>query len=45
MYNSFGHIGWLDDVLRSPRLNIIRGDIRDYEFIERNTKKIDVVFH
>ena len=44
-YNSFGYIGWLQNLKINKNLTIIRGDIRDYEFIEHHLKKVDVVFH
>ena len=44
-YNSFGFIGWLSDIKKNSNLKIIKGDIRDLQFIESNIKNIDVVFH
>ena len=44
-YNSFGFIGWLNDVKKKPNLKIIKGDIRDLQFIESSIKNIDIVFH
>ena len=46
-YNSFNNIGWLEDIKnnKSKNLNIISGDIRDYNFCEKITKKVDTVFH
>ena len=43
-YNSFGFIGWLNDVKKKPNLKIIKGDIRDLQFIESSIKNIDIVF-
>jgi NAD dependent epimerase/dehydratase len=44
-YNSFGFIGWLSDIKKKSNLKIIKGDIRDLQFIESNIKNIDAVFH
>lgn len=44
-YNSFGFNGWLQNISLDHNLKIIRGDIRDYEFLEYHLKNIDVVFH
>jgi dTDP-glucose 4,6-dehydratase len=46
-YNSRGFNGWLDSVDKKilQDVNIISGDIRDYSFLERQTKGIDVIFH
>ena len=47
MYNSFNNIGWLEDIKnkKSKNLNILSGDIRDYNFCEQITAKVDTVFH
>ena len=47
MYNSFNNIGWLEDIknTKSKNLNILSGDIRDYNFCEKITEKVDTVFH
>ena len=46
-YNSRGFNGWLDSVDKKilQDVNIISGDIRDYNFLERETKGADVIFH
>lgn len=46
-YNSRGFNGWLDSVDKKilKEVNIISGDIRDYNFLERQTKGIDALFH
>jgi dTDP-glucose 4,6-dehydratase len=46
-YNSRGSNGWLDalDKKLLKDLEIISGDIRDYNFLEKKTKNIDAVFH
>ena len=47
LYNSFDTYGWLDEVphLDMPRLNRIRGDIRDAAFVRRLVQGHQVVFH
>ena len=47
LYNSRGFNGWLDSVDKKilQEVNIISGDIRDYNFLERQTKGVDVIFH
>jgi len=46
-YNARGSNGWLDridpNVLKN--VEIISGDIRDYDFVYNNTKKVDTIFH
>ena len=46
-YNSRNSHGWLDNVDKKilNELHLVSGDIRDYEFLYNNTKKIDVIFH
>lgn len=46
-YNSRGSNGWLDTLDKKllKNLEIIPGDIRDYNFLEKKIKNIDVVFH
>ena len=46
-YNSFGLNGWLDSSIyrHHPRLEIVRGDIRDYRFISRQVKRSNIVLH
>ncbi len=46
-YNSFGNIGWLENVDRKIKssLEVIAGDIRDRDFIHKNTKNINTIFH
>ena len=46
-YNSFGSVGWLDDIPKNLKknLNIILGDIRDSFYIEKIVKNKDYVFH
>jgi len=47
LYNSRGFNGWLDSVDKKilQDVNIISGDIRDSNFLERQTKGIDALFH
>ena len=46
-YNSRNSYGWLDNIdkriLRD--VHLISGDVRDYDFLHQQTKKIDVIFH
>lgn len=46
-YNSFGSIGWLDDVPGNIRreLTILSGDIRDPHFVRSLATNKDVIFH
>ena len=46
-YNSRNSHGWLDNVDKKilKDLNLISGDIRDYDFLHQHTKKIDVIIH
>ena len=46
-YHSRGFNGWLDSVDKKilQDVNIISGDIRDYNFLERQTKCLDALFH
>jgi len=46
-YNSRGSNGWLDvmDKKLLKNLHLISGDIRDFNFLERQTKGFDVVLH
>lgn len=46
-YNSLGTNGWLDNIDKKvfKDINIISGDIRDYDFLLKNTKKIDALVH
>ncbi len=46
-YNAQNSYGWLDNI--DPKIlkniEIISGDIRDYEFLNKNIKKIDTIIH
>ncbi len=46
-YNPRGSNGWLDHIEKNiyKNIEIIQGDIRDYNFLEKNFNKIDIVFH
>ena len=46
-YNFRGSNGWLDNIDKKllKHLDIISGDIRDYNFLERQIKGVDVVYH
>jgi NAD dependent epimerase/dehydratase len=46
-YNSWNEIGWLKDIPKSviDNIEIVRGDIRDPEFIRHSIKGIEYVFH
>ena len=46
-YNAKNSYGWLDNTDKKilKNLNLISGDIRDYDFLSQHTKKVDVIFH
>tara|TARA_Y100001970_G_scaffold27492_1_gene33569 strand:- start:29619 stop:30611 length:993 start_codon:yes stop_codon:yes gene_type:complete len=44
-YNSFNFWGWLEDIPKQKKLEIITGDIRDSNYCNKIIKDIDVVFH
>ena len=44
-YNSFNNWGWIEDVHCRDDIEIITGDIRDYNCCQKITKDIDIVFH
>tara|TARA_A100001011_G_C14271657_1_gene827252 strand:+ start:988 stop:1983 length:996 start_codon:yes stop_codon:yes gene_type:complete len=46
-YNSKNSNGWLENIDKNVLKNIdtVSGDIRDYEFLKKQTKNIDVIFH
>lgn len=43
-YNSFNNWGWLEDV-KSQRLEVVTGDVRDPNFCRHIVKGVDTVFH
>ena len=46
-YNSRNSHGWLDNIDKKilKEINVISGDIRDHDFLNEKTKKIDIIFH
>lgn len=44
-YNSFNDWGWLEDINCIDDIEIITGDIRDYNCCQKITKRVDIVFH
>ena len=46
-YNSRNSNGWLDNTDKKilKDLDLVSGDIRDYDFLLQNTKKLDVIIH
>ncbi len=47
LYNSFGKFGWLDtiNIEKYSNLEVILGDIRDYNFVVSSMKNCDAVLH
>lgn len=43
-YNSFNFWGWLEDI-KSDKLEVLSGDVRDPNYCFEITKDIDIVFH
>lgn len=44
-YNSFNYWGWLEDVPENQNLEIISGDVRDFNFCRNLCRDTEVVFH
>ena len=44
-YNSKNHWGWLEESVYAKDMEVITGDIRDYDSIYRAMKNCDTVFH
>ncbi|MQY80068.1 MAG: SDR family NAD(P)-dependent oxidoreductase [Bacteroidetes bacterium] len=44
-YNSFNYWGWLEYIEYGDKIEIVSGDIRDYDFLLKITRDIDIVFH
>jgi NAD dependent epimerase/dehydratase len=46
-YNSFNSWGWLENLPREKleAIEVVAGDIRDYNMVERSLENIDTVFH
>ena len=45
LYNSFNNWGWLEDVAKSDRLEVVTGDIRDPFLCQEIVTGVDVVFN
>ena len=47
LYNSFNNIGWLNNIDKKilKSVEIIKGDIRDKEFLEKNIGGSEVIMH
>jgi len=44
-YNSRNFWGWLETSLYKEEMEIISGDIRDFDIIKNTVKNVDVIFH
>jgi NAD dependent epimerase/dehydratase len=44
-YNSFNYWGWLEDMGKHDRLEIVTGDVRDAQLCREIAQGVDVVFH
>ena len=44
-YNSFNYWGWLEEIENRHKIEIVCGDIRDYNYMYEITKGIDIIFH
>ncbi len=46
-YNSFNSWGWLDQLDKKilQKIEIVSGDIRDKDFLEKESMNIDIIFH
>jgi NAD dependent epimerase/dehydratase len=44
-YNSTGSWGWLDSSPFNQRMEVVLGDIRDRDSIQKATEGVDVIFH
>jgi dTDP-glucose 4,6-dehydratase len=46
-YNSFNSWGWLDNISKQilKEIEIIQGDIRDYDIVRKSVKNCDIIFH
>ena len=47
LYNDHNRYGWLDNIDNKIKneIEFVLGDIRDLDFINNQTKKIDIIFH
>jgi NAD dependent epimerase/dehydratase len=44
-YNSSGNFGWLETSRVKNEIEVIPGDIRDYDSVYSSTESVDVIFH
>jgi NAD dependent epimerase/dehydratase len=44
-YNSFNNWGWLEGLSCKNKIEILTGDIRDFNYCKNITKNTDVIFH
>jgi len=46
-YNARGSNGWIDsiDTKILKNIEIVSGDIRDYNFLEKQTRSVDIIYH
>jgi len=44
-YNARGHWGWLEDSAYKADLEVMAGDVRDFDAVLRAVRGCDVVFH
>ncbi len=44
-YNSFNNWGWLEKINCKNDIEILSGDIRDFNFCKNITKNVDTIFH
>tara|TARA_A100001015_G_scaffold72412_1_gene80377 strand:+ start:6977 stop:7969 length:993 start_codon:yes stop_codon:yes gene_type:complete len=46
-YNSQNSYGWIENIDSKilKNIEVISGDIRDYEFLNKKTKRVDAIFH
>lgn len=44
-YNSSGLWGWLDSSPLKDEIEVVQGDVRDYESVRRAARDVDIVFH
>ena len=44
-YNSFNNWGWLEELPKNERLEVVCGDVRDPKFCREACRDIDTVFH
>ena len=44
-YNSFNNWGWLEEVNCLNNIEVLSGDIRDFNYCKRISKDVDLIFH